>query len=75
MVLEKTPVSLLHSEIKPANLKGNQPWIVIERTDAEAEVPIFYPPDAKSWLTGKDLDAEKNWRQKEKGMADDEMIK
>ena len=54
-------------EIKPVNPKGDQPWIFIGRIDAEAEAPILWPPDVKSWLTGKDPDAGKDWRQKEKG--------
>ena len=58
-------------EIKPVNPKGNQPWISIGRTDAEAEAPILWPPDAKSWLTGKDLDARKDWGQEEKGETDE----
>ena len=71
-MLEKTLESLLDSEeIKPVNPKGNQPWILIGGTDAEAEAPVLWPPDAKSWLTGKDPDAEKDWRQK-KGAAEDE---
>ena len=53
-------------EIKPVNPKGNQSWIFIGRTDAEAETPIFWPPDAKNWLIGKDSDAGKGWRQEEK---------
>ena len=53
----------------------NQPWIFIGRTDAEAEVPMLCPPDAKIQLTGKDLDAEKDWRQKEKGMTEYEMVR
>ena len=61
-------------EIKPVNPKGNQPWILIGRTVAEAEAPILWPPDAKSWLTGKGTDAGKDWRQKEKGAAENEMI-
>ena len=61
-------------KIKPVNPKGNQPWIIIERTDAEAEAPIFWSPDAKSWLTGKDSDAGKDWGQEEKGVAEDEMV-
>ena len=70
MVLEKTLESLLDSkEIKPVNPKGIQPWIFIGRTDAEA--PIFWPPDVKSWLTGKDSDIGKGWKQKEKGVAED----
>ena len=68
VVLEKTMESPLDGkEIKPVHLKGNQPWIFIQKTDAEAEAPIFWPPDAKSWLTGKDLDTEKDSRQEEKG--------
>ena len=66
VLLEKTLESFLDSkEIKPDNPKGNQPGIVIERTDAEAEAPILWPPDAKSQLIGKDPDAEKDWRQEE----------
>ena len=58
MVLEKTLESPLDSkEIKPVNPKGNQPWTFIGRTGAEAEAPILWPPDGKSWLTGKDPDA------------------
>ena len=65
-MLEKTLESFLDSrEIKPVNPKGNQPEIFIERTDAEAETPIFWPPDMKSQLIGKDPDAEKDWRQKD----------
>ena len=66
--------SLGLQEIKPVNAKRNQPWIVIGRTDSEAEVPIFWPPDAKSWLTGKDSAAGKDWRQEEKGAEEDEMV-
>ena len=51
----------------PTNPKGNQPWVLIGRTDAEAEAPILWPPDGKSWLVGEDPDAGKDWRQKEKG--------
>ena len=76
VVLEKTLESPLDcKEIKPVNLKGNQPWIFIARTDAKAEAPILRPPDAKSWLIGKDLDAVKDWRQKEKVVAEDEMVR
>ena len=57
----------------PGNSKGNQPWIFIGKTDAEAEAPVLWPPDAKSQLIGKDPDAGRNWRQKEKGMTEDEM--
>ena len=55
-------------------LKGNQSWILTGRTDAETEVPILWPPDAKNWLIGKDPDAGKDWRQEEKGMTVDEMV-
>ena len=68
VVLEKTLESLLdYKEIKPVNPKGNQPWIFIGRTDAEAEAPILWPPDAKSLLIGKYSDAGKGWRQEERG--------
>ena len=67
LVLEKTLESPLDcKEIKPVNPKGNQSWIFIGRTDAEAETPILLPPDAKYWLIGKDPDAEKDWRWEEK---------
>ena len=52
----------------------NQSWIFVGRTDAEAETPILWPPDAKNWLVGKDPDAEKDWRREEKGMTEDEMV-
>ena len=68
---KSTPVDC---KIKPVNPKGNQPWIIIERTDAKAEAPIFWSPDAKSWLTGKDPDAGKDWGKEEKGVAEDEMV-
>ena len=75
VVLEKTLESPLDSkEIKPVHPKGNQSWIFIGRTDAEAETPVLWPPDVKSWLTGKDPDAGKDWRQEEKGMTEDEMV-
>ena len=75
MVLKKTLESPLdRKEIKPVNPKGNQPWIFIGRTDAEAEAPIFWPPDAKIWLTWKDPDAGKDWRWEEKGTTEDEMV-
>ena len=61
-------------EIKPVNPKENQSWIFIGRTDAEVEAPILWPPDAKNWLIRKDPDAGKDWRQKEKGMTEDEMV-
>ena len=75
VVLEKTLESPLDcKELKLVNPKGNQPWIFIERTDAEAEAPILWPPEAKSRHIGKDPDARKDRRQKEKGAAEDEMI-
>ena len=61
-------------EIQPVHPKGNQSWIFIGRTDAEAKAPIFWPPDVKNWLTEKDLDAWKDWRQEEKGTTEDEML-
>ena len=61
-------------EIKSVNPKGNQSRIYIERTDAEAETPILRPPDAKSWLIRKDLDAGKGWGQEEKGVTEDELV-
>ena len=75
VVLEKTPdCSLDCKEIKPVNPKGNQPWIFIGRTEAEAETPILWPPEAKNWVIGKDPDAGKNWRQEKKGTTEDEMV-
>ena len=74
-MLEKTLESLLdYNEIQPVNPKGNQSWIFIERIDAEAEAPILWPPDVKSWLIWKDPDAKKDWKQEEKGMTEDEMV-
>ena len=74
VVLEKTLESLLDcKEIQPVH-KGNQSWIFIGRTDAEAETPILWPPDVKNWLTGKDSNAGKDWRREEKGMTEDEMV-
>ena len=75
MVLKKTfesPVDC--KEIKTVSLKGNQSWIFIGKTDAKAEAPIIWSPDVKNWLTGKDPDAGKDWRQEEKGMTEDEMV-
>ena len=60
--------------LQGVNPKGNQSWIFIERTDAESETSILWPPDAKDWLIGKDPDARKDWRQEEKGMTEDEMV-
>ena len=75
MVLEKTHESPLDcKEFKPVNPKGNQSWIFIGRTDAEAEAPILWAPDAKNWVIGKDSDAGKDWRQEEKQMTADEMV-
>ena len=74
VVLEKTLESPLNSkEIKPLNPKGNQCWIFIGRTDVKA--PVLWPPDAKSWLIGKDPDDRKDWRQNEKGAAEVEMVR
>ena len=68
VVLEKTLESPLDSkEIKPVNPKGNQPWIFVGKTDAEAEAPILWPPDMKNWLIGKDPEAGKDWRRKRRG--------
>ena len=74
-VLEKILESPLDSkEIKPVHPKGKQSRIFIGRTDAEAETPILWPPDAKNWLIGKDPDAGKDWKLEEKGMTEDEMV-
>ena len=73
--LKETLESPLDSkEIKPVNLKGNQSWIFIGKTDGEAEAPVLWLPDVKNWLIAKDTDAGKDWRQKEKGTAEDEMV-
>jgi len=75
VVSEKTPESPLDSKkIQPVNPKGHLPRIFIGRTDAEAEAPILWPPDVKSWLIGKDLDAGKDWGQEEKRATEDEMV-
>ena len=74
-VLEKVLESPLDcKEIKSVSPKGNQPWILIGRTDTEAEAPILWPPDAQNWLFWKDPDAGKDWRREEKGMTEDEMV-
>ena len=76
VVLEKTLESLLDcKEIQPVNLKGSQSWILIGRTDAEADTPILWTPDVKSWLLWKDSDAGKDWRWEEKGTTEDEMVR
>ena len=75
VVLEKTLESPFDcKEIKPANPKGNQPWVFIGRTDAVAEVPILWPSDMKSRLIGKDPDDGKDWEQEKKGATEDEMV-
>ena len=75
VVLEKTLESHLdYKEIQPVNPKGNQCWIFTERTDAEADIPVFWPPDAKSQLIRKDPDAGKDWRQEEKGTTEYEIV-
>ena len=63
-----------YNEIQPVHPEGNQSWILIGRTYVEAETPIFWSPEAKSWLIGKDPDVGKDWRQEEKGMTEDEML-
>ena len=76
VVLEKTLESPLDcKEIKLVHPKGNQSWIFIGRTDAEAETPILWSPDEKNWLLGKDPDAGKDWRQEEMGTKEDEMVR
>ena len=75
VVLEKTPESPLDcKEIQPVHPKRGQSRVFIGRTDVEAETPILWPPDAKSWLIGKDPDAGKDWGQEEKGMTEDELV-
>ena len=75
VVLEKTLESPLDCiEITPINPKGNQSWIFIGRTDAKAEAPVLWPPDAKRWLIRKDPDVGKDWRQEEKGTTEDKMV-
>ena len=75
VVLEKTLESPLDcKEIQPVHPK-DQSWVFVGRTDVEAEIPILWTPDAKSWLIGKDPDAGKDWRQEEKGMTEDEMVR
>ena len=75
VLLEETLESLLNSKkIQPVHSKGNQSYIFIGKTDAEAETPILQPPDVKSWLLRKDPDAGKDWRQGKKGTTEDEMV-
>ena len=75
VVLEKTLESPLDcKEIKPVHPKGNQSWIFIGRTDAEAEAPVLWPPDVKKWLIWKDPDAGKDWGREDKGTTEDEMV-
>ena len=75
VVLEKTLESPLDcKEIQPVHPKGDQSWVFTGRTDAEAETPILWSPDVKSWLIWKDSDAGKDWGQEEKGMTEDEMV-
>ena len=71
VVLEKT---LESQEIQPVHPKGDQSWVFIGRTDVEAETPILWPPDVKSWLIWRDPDAGKDWGHEEKGMTEDEMV-
>ena len=74
MVLEKTLESPLDcKEIQPVHSKGDQPWDFLGRNDAKAETPVLWPPHAKSWLTGNDPDAGRDWGQEEKGMTEEEM--
>ena len=74
VVLKTLESPLDCKEIQPVHLKGDQSWVFIGRTDVEAETPILWPPDAKSWLIWKDPDAGKDWRQEEKGMTEDKMV-
>ena len=75
VVLEKLlRVPWTAKEIQPVHPKGNQSWIFVRMTDAEAETPIFWPPNVKNWLFGKQPDAGKDWRQDEKRTTEDEMV-
>ena len=75
VVLEETIESPLDcKEIQPVHPKRDQSWVFIGRTNVEAETPIFWPPDEKSWLIGKNPDAGKDWRQEDKGMTEEEMV-
>ena len=76
VVLEKTLEKPLDcKEIRPVSPKGNQSWIFTGRTIAKAEALILWPPDAKSWLIGKDPDIEKDWKEKKKRVAEDEIVR
>ena len=77
VVLKKTlesPLDNKEIKLRRVNLKGNQPWIFTGRTEAEAEAPLLWPPDTKSWLIGKVPDVGKDWGQEEKGATEDEMF-
>ena len=75
MVLEKTLESPLDcKEIQPVHPKGDQSWVFIDSTDAEAEIPIIWPPDGMNWLIWKDPDVGRDWQQEEKGTTEDEMV-
>ena len=65
--------SSFKKEIQPVHSKGDQSWVFIERTDAKAEIPILWPPRAKSWLIGKDSDAGRDWKEEEKVITEDDM--
>ena len=74
-MLEKTLESPLDcKEIQPVHSKENRSWMFIGKTDAQAETPIFWPPDAKDWFIWKDPDAGKDWRREEKGTTEGEMV-
>ena len=74
MLKETLESHLDNKEIQPVHPKGNQPWIFTGRTDAEAEAPVLWPPDAKGWLIGKDPDTGENWGQEEMGVTEEEMV-
>ena len=74
VVLKTLESPLDCKEIKPVNPKGNQPWVFTGRTDSEAEAPILWPPDVKSWFIGKDPDSGSDWGQEEKGTTEDKML-
>ena len=74
VVLKTVESPLDCKEIQPVHPKGDESWVFSGRTDAEAETPILWPPDAKSWLIWKDPDTRKDWRQEKKGTKEDEMV-